>query len=1011
MALGFGFNKAKVLSTAEKFVQQGKLQNAIAEYEKILKLDPRDLTVLNTIGDLYARLGRNDRAADFFRKVGDAYATDGFVVKAIAMYKKLTKLNLANNDCAVRLAELYTQQGLYNDARAQYTAIADQYLKANDRESATGILKKMLDLDPENAVMQAKVADLYLKLGKNKEALDIYFASAQALYQRGTMDAADEALAQILKLDSRYAPALLLRGQIAAETGNSELTIENLSKVPDLDSHPEALRPLLQSYLKTGNLEQAEPILNKLITAHNDLSGISSYAEALFAAAQPEEALHIYSKYADTLLKSNAESFMASLTAAVSKIKDSAPALKAMLPLLQKAHAEGHAVHEVQELLGNAYVQAGELQKGADLYKELSETEPDNPLHEQNYKQVVARMGTDAVTRTLTEEEGGQALMVDELETPPAFAQEYPGDLAEAISSALTDAELFSSYNVPDKAIKPLEDVLPKAPNDIRVRQRLAALYARVGRFADAANCCTALAEVHSGAGLDDQAQQFRQMAQKYSGQASGVPASAPILPVKPAGVAAQMVSTPPSNEAIAFQASSATAEFAVDAPAAEPIAAEPTVAEVDLSSSTIEHLPEHLPAATAEPEAESSDNWEEMLTVEAPPTGASAAGQASTTESGEGAVQEITAEETPDEILEEARFYLAQRMMAEAESAITRLEAVAHNHPELDSLRSSAAAAVAAQERESAKVPKESAPEVTKVKAADHKPERPKAKQEHAAVSSDDEDILDEIGAEELEESAVDELMPEIAAGEPASFTAPPTHIPPPARAGSPAATAKPAAAQAAASPNPLSGMLSDLEDVLDQVAPTAAAKSNTPAPAPAKIPAPARSTAASAPAVLASPIQANPQEAQSMLSDLLDEFKEEVEEPAADTGDPDTHYNLGVAFREMGLLDEAIGELQKVCRAVDDGAPFSQSMQAYTWLAQCLVDKGAPQAAIRWYEKALRIGGIGEDSRLAVYYDMANAFEAAGNTKAALDNFMEVYGHNIDYRDVAERIRSLRK
>ncbi len=58
MAFGFGFNKQKVLSAAEKFVQQGKLQNAIAEYEKILKADPKDLTVSNTVGDLYARLGR-----------------------------------------------------------------------------------------------------------------------------------------------------------------------------------------------------------------------------------------------------------------------------------------------------------------------------------------------------------------------------------------------------------------------------------------------------------------------------------------------------------------------------------------------------------------------------------------------------------------------------------------------------------------------------------------------------------------------------------------------------------------------------------------------------------------------------------------------------------------------------------------------------------------------------------------------------------------------------------------
>jgi pilus assembly protein FimV len=156
--------------------------------------------------------------------------------------------------------------------------------------------------------------------------------------------------------------------------------------------------------------------------------------------------------------------------------------------------------------------------------------------------------------------------------------------------------------------------------------------------------------------------------------------------------------------------------------------------------------------------------------------------------------------------------------------------------------------------------------------------------------------------------------------------------------------------------------------------------------------------------------PGSGDPQQAASMLSDLLDEFKEGIEEPAADGDDPDTHYNLGVAFREMGLLDEAIGELQKVCRALDNGSSFSQPIQAYTWLAQCLVDKGAPQAAIRWYERALHVGGISEDSRLAVYYDMANAFESAGNKKAALDNFMEVYGANIDYRDVADRIRSLR-
>lgn len=149
---------------------------------------------------------------------------------------------------------------------------------------------------------------------------------------------------------------------------------------------------------------------------------------------------------------------------------------------------------------------------------------------------------------------------------------------------------------------------------------------------------------------------------------------------------------------------------------------------------------------------------------------------------------------------------------------------------------------------------------------------------------------------------------------------------------------------------------------------------------------------------------------EAESVLADMFSEFKEDAEESAGQAEDPDTHYNLGIAFKEMGLLDEAIGELQKVCHAVEHGSKFSQVMQAYTWLAQCLVDKGVPQAAVRWYEKALPLTGNDEQSRLAVSYDLACAYEMAGNHKKAYEIFMEVYGSNIDYRDVAERIKALK-
>jgi tetratricopeptide (TPR) repeat protein len=212
------------------------------------------------------------------------------------------------------------------------------------------------------------------------------------------------------------------------------------------------------------------------------------------------------------------------------------------------------------------------------------------------------------------------------------------------------------------------------------------------------------------------------------------------------------------------------------------------------------------------------------------------------------------------------------------------------------------------------------------------------------------------------------------------------------------------------------LSDLVLDLENSLgdDFGQPAVAAAVAAPTPAPmTSVHTMAASIAASSATAVATPVMESTVitqvEASSVLSDLFEEFKEEVGETAEEAEDPETHYNLGVAFKEMGLLDEAIGELQKVCKAIDRGASFSQVMQAYTWLANCFVEKGVPEASIKWYEKALGIPSQ-EESQTALHYDLACAYEAAGERSKALKHFTEVYGTNIDYRDVAERIKALK-
>jgi tetratricopeptide (TPR) repeat protein len=1016
MAFGFGFNKQKVLSAAEKFVQQGKLQNAIAEYDKVLKNDPKDLTVNNTIGDLYSRLGDSAKAIECFKTVGDAYAAQGFTVKGIAMYKKITKLQ-PSVDSSLKLAELYTQQGLFNDARAQYLQVAEDFMKNGDLDQAVRLFQKVLEMDPENVPMRVKLAEVYVRLGKKKDAWEIFSAAAEALRSRGSLAGAEEILKRMLVLDPGNSYVLLLRGRAALESDDPKNAISYLEKASDLDSHPEGLRDLLKAYLQIANVDKAGPIAEKLLTVHNDPEGLFLMAEGSARLGQYHEALDVYARHADRLLAADSGKLLTTLHTMIAHVRNDAGALNSVLLLLNKAGESTH-LNEVTELLAHTSVKSGDLARARDLYQMLATSEPQNQIHLQNYQQVVERMNATSSPSGISPEEG--AMIVEELEaTSPVIDQAYPDAVAIAVRSAVTDADLFLSYNLPDKAVVPLLGVLPQAPRDARLNQRLAALHTRFKRFTEAAVCCRTLESVYHDAGYPDEAVRYGDLAARY--EQSSAPASSNEL--SEFAIGQTLSSTQTSGPATRAAAATASAAAWPMAPVGGSGQQVPEFAIQELAV----HPPSEAQEFSVGVSSEPASVWESSLSSDDSAVGAELPAP--------GIVEDEASSGNPEiaEAVEEIRFYLEHFMTEQARSGMEKLESLTRDARILDPLRAALASATLP--------PAESEPEVTEINADEPAefecevettdgaeiPTSPEALSGYESANDSDAAVAEPHFAEAAQPEAAREetgvlnsLVADLEASLGDSF---PQASPSPASQPRRSAPANDVHAVQPLPNWPVAAAPVAAQKVdLRPKAPSAPDKAPSGIATPPSIAPPTgtATTAAASSGMSYSPSAARPlgSGAQAInpadqidLSEMFGELKQELEEEvAAGDDDPETHYNLGVAFREMGLLDEAIAELQKVCNSIERGQPFAQPVQTYTWLAQCFLDKGVPAAAINWYEKALKIPGLDNEARLAINYELGSACETAMDKPAALRHFTSVYGANIDYRDVAQRIQALK-
>jgi len=182
-------NKEKILEQARLFIQEGKYDKAIKEYEKILLADPDDMRVKLRIAELYAKRKQIGDAIRVYREVAEVYTQEGFYLKAVTVYKNVLRINPSLIEVNERLAELYEKMGLISDAIRQYSIYANALEHKGEMNKVLEIRRKIVDLAPEDGAARIRLAEIYQREGMSEESIDQYEEYAKRLESKGEDEA------------------------------------------------------------------------------------------------------------------------------------------------------------------------------------------------------------------------------------------------------------------------------------------------------------------------------------------------------------------------------------------------------------------------------------------------------------------------------------------------------------------------------------------------------------------------------------------------------------------------------------------------------------------------------------------------------------------------------------------------------------------------------------------------------------------------------------------------------
>lgn len=177
-------NKNKLMEKAQKLLQKGKIKDTIATLGQVMDMDPTDYRVLLKKGELEQRVGDNEGAKESYTRVAEQYSSDGFYLKAIAIYKKILKLDAEEYQIYSKLAHLYRKLGLDSEAKKHLKVVAEYYKAKGLQTNYHEVAVQLSELGEAISDSQIEFVEKAAKSGDRDRAIE-HFKTVSEKYLEG----------------------------------------------------------------------------------------------------------------------------------------------------------------------------------------------------------------------------------------------------------------------------------------------------------------------------------------------------------------------------------------------------------------------------------------------------------------------------------------------------------------------------------------------------------------------------------------------------------------------------------------------------------------------------------------------------------------------------------------------------------------------------------------------------------------------------------------------------------